>query len=176
MIDKAHDSTLFKGTLPRIKYTSTGRYIRIRNEHILSRISELNPFFRPPLYDASFARRTDFMLEYRHMAGTKYRIVSDDESEIYDKFHFERSRVTVRQLHVLIEEARFGPSWSQTVTDLMSVRSTKHSRTTTEIQRRCDTPRRATAAETTRRMSVISMWRSDPQEFIFQEPNRIEIC
>jgi hypothetical protein len=48
------------------------------------------------------------------MADTKYRIVSDDESEIHDKFHLVRIRVTVRQLHTLIEEAEI---WPQQIAD-----------------------------------------------------------
>ena len=43
------------------------------------------------------------------MAVTKYRIVSGDESEIHDEPHLEGSRVTVRQLHALIEEAELRP-------------------------------------------------------------------
>lgn len=43
------------------------------------------------------------------MAVTKYRIVSGDESEIHDEPHLEGSRVTVRQLHALIETAELRP-------------------------------------------------------------------
>jgi len=43
------------------------------------------------------------------MAVTKYRIVSGDESEIHDEPHLEGSRVTVRQLHALIEAAELRP-------------------------------------------------------------------
>jgi uncharacterized protein (DUF433 family) len=39
------------------------------------------------------------------MAVTKYRIVSADESTIHDEPHIEESRITVRQLHALVEEA-----------------------------------------------------------------------
>lgn len=43
------------------------------------------------------------------MAVTKYRIVSGDESEVHDEPHIEESRVTVRQLHALVEEAELRP-------------------------------------------------------------------
>ena len=39
------------------------------------------------------------------MAVTTYRIVSADESSIHDEPHLERSRVTVRQLHAVVEKA-----------------------------------------------------------------------
>ena len=43
------------------------------------------------------------------MAVTKYRIVSGGESEGDNEPHIEGSRVTVRQLHALIEEAGLRP-------------------------------------------------------------------
>ena len=43
------------------------------------------------------------------MAVTKYRIVSADESNIHDEPHIEGSRVTVRQLHAIVEEAGHRP-------------------------------------------------------------------
>lgn len=43
------------------------------------------------------------------MAVTKHWIVSGDKSEIHDEPHLEGSRVTVRQLHALIEEAELRP-------------------------------------------------------------------
>ena len=39
------------------------------------------------------------------MAVTTYRIVSADESNIHDEPHIEGSRVTVRQLHAVVEKA-----------------------------------------------------------------------
>lgn len=39
------------------------------------------------------------------MAITKYRIVSADESTTHDEPHIADSRITVRQLHALVEEA-----------------------------------------------------------------------
>jgi uncharacterized protein (DUF433 family) len=43
------------------------------------------------------------------MAVTKYRIVSGDESGTHNEPHIEGSRVTVRQLHTLVEEAELQP-------------------------------------------------------------------
>ena len=43
------------------------------------------------------------------MAVTEYRIVSADESTIHDEPHIADSRITVRQLPALVEEAENRP-------------------------------------------------------------------
>ncbi|WP_136591983.1 DUF433 domain-containing protein [Salinigranum halophilum] len=48
------------------------------------------------------------------MAVTKYRIVSGDESDIHSEPHIEGSRVTVRQIHAVVEEGDLRP---ETVAD-----------------------------------------------------------
>lgn len=43
------------------------------------------------------------------MATQEYRIVSGDKSEIHDEPHIEGSRITVRFIHELVEEADTKP-------------------------------------------------------------------
>lgn len=43
------------------------------------------------------------------MATQEYRIVSGDESEIHDEPHIQGSRITVRLVHELVEQADLTP-------------------------------------------------------------------
>ena len=92
------------------------------------------------------------------MAVTKYRIVSGDESEIHDEPHLEGSRVTVRQLHALIEEAELRP---QQVADRHGLdigevyEALAYYHRNPEEMRRVEARHDRAAAEAVRRSSII---------------------
>lgn len=91
------------------------------------------------------------------MAVTRYRIVSDNESDIHDEPHIEGSRVTVRQLHSLIEEAELRP---QQVADRYGLdvgevyEALAYYHRNPEEMRRVEERHSRAAAEATRRSSV----------------------